>query len=282
MSCGPNTLRRFVRNKLLLPVATGVPPVIRTMNLPQILERLDHERRNLTFPGTTREVLSYLTRTTSPYHAISWSALTADIADAIIAYQVDHHRRLGAQFEWKLYSHDTPGDLLLRLQRHGFEIGEREAVLVYDLGNRPEWMNDGKTKNVIRIERLDQISIYRSVIGEDFDEVDKAIIADLAEAIRTGSTHHRIYIAYDGAEPVSSGRLYTHPDSWFAGLYGGGTLPAFRGRGHYRALVAARARDALASGAKFLQVDALSTSRPILERLGFQHLTDTWPCTWRL
>jgi len=35
-----------------------------------------------------------------------------------------------------------------------------------------------------------------------------------------------------------------------------------------------------ASGAKYLLVDALPTSRPILERLGFQHLTDTWACEW--
>jgi hypothetical protein len=251
------------------------------MNLAEILHRLDHERRNVAMPGTVREVLTSITRTTSPYHAIGWSSLTEENADAVIEYEIDHHRRLGVRFEWKLYSHDTPRDLLMRLQRHGFEIGEREAVLIYDLSNRPEWLNDSATKNVIRIERLDQIPIYKNLVGEDFNDVEEAIVADLANAIRSGSTHHRIYIAYDGSQPVSSGRLYTHAGSHFAGLYGGETLPAFRGRGHYRAVVAARAADALASGAKFLKVDALPTSRPILERLGFIRLTDTWPCDWR-
>jgi hypothetical protein len=251
------------------------------MNRDEILKRLDYERQHVTMPGTTREFLTSITRTTSPYHAVGWSSLTADNADSVIAHEVDHHRRLGLSFEWKLYSHDTPGDMLMRLQRHGFEIGEREAFLIYDLSNRPDWMNDDNTKNVIRIERLDQIDIYKSLIGDDFDEVEESITTDLANAIRTASTHHRIYIAYDGPTPVSSGRLYTNPASHFAGLYGGGTLPQYRGRGHYRALVAARARDALASGAKYLQVDALPTSRPILERLGFQHLTNTWPCVWK-
>jgi hypothetical protein len=104
----------------------------------------------------------------------------------------------------------------------------------------------------------------------------------LYEALRSGSTQHRAYVAYDapGGEPVSIGRLYTHPDSAFGGLYGGGTLAAFRGRGFYRATVAARARDARELGARYLLVDALPTSRPILESLGFQHLTDTWPCEW--
>jgi hypothetical protein len=91
----------------------------------------------------------------------------------------------------------------------------------------------------------------------------------------------RGYIAYADDQPVSIGRLYTHPDSIFGGLYGGGTLAAFRGRGFYRALVAARARDAIAAGAAYLIVDALPTSRPILQKLGFQWLTDTWPCEWR-
>jgi hypothetical protein len=31
-----------------------------------------------------------------------------------------------------------------------------------------------------------------------------------------------------------------------------------------------------------LLVDALPTSRPILEKLGFVRLTDTWPCTLKL
>src|SRR5882724_7044069 len=140
------------------------------MTLQKILHRLDYERRNLVMPGTVREILTSVTRTTAPYHAIGWSSLTADNADSVIAHEIDHHRNLGVPFEWKLYSHDTPGDLLMRLQRHGFQIGEREAVLVYDLANRPKWMNDGNTKNVVRIERLDQIPIYKSVIGEDFDE----------------------------------------------------------------------------------------------------------------
>jgi GNAT superfamily N-acetyltransferase len=80
--------------------------------------------------------------------------------------------------------------------------------------------------------------------------------------------------------PAAVGRLYTHPDSHFGGLYGGGTRPAFRGQGLYRALVAARARAAAQSGARYLIVDALPTSQPILQRLGFQRIADTWACEW--
>jgi GNAT superfamily N-acetyltransferase len=250
------------------------------MNHQAILDRLDYERRHLAMPGTTREMRDHVSRVSGPYHAVAWSSLTADNADAIIHHEIEHHRNLGVEFEWKLYTHDTPSDMLLRLQRHGFEIGPREAVLIYDLADPPQWLHLG-TQSVRRVGNLDELEIYRRVINGLERESNESIISDLADALRAGSSHHRGYIAYDGDSPVSIGRLYTSPDSHFAGLYGGGTLPAFRGRGHYRALVAARARDALAAGARYLQVDALPTSRPILERLGFQWLTDTWPCEWR-
>ena len=62
------------------------------------------------------------------------------------------------------------------------------------------------------------------------------------------------------------------PDRAFAGLYGGGTDPVWRGRGVYRAVVAARAAEARARSVRYLTVDALETSRPILQRLGFEPL----------
>jgi low temperature requirement protein LtrA len=61
------------------------------------------------------------------------------------------------------------------------------------------------------------------------------------------------------------------------GLYGGATLPEYRGRGLYRATVAKRAALARERGYRYLQVDALPTSRPILERTGFVQLTTTTP-----
>ena len=52
-------------------------------------------------------------------------------------------------------------------------------------------------------------------------------------------------------------------------LCGGATLPALRRRGAYRALIAARWRDAVARGTPILTTQAGRMSRPILARLGF-------------
>jgi hypothetical protein len=251
------------------------------MNQTEILGRLDHERQHLQPEGTILESAGPVTRLRAAdgsHHTVIFSCLTPDSADAAIEHEIQHHRALGVPFEWKLYAHDTPPDLLARLRSRGFEIGEQEAVLVYDLTQRPPWLDDAGQHAVRRIETLDDVELFRRAAERIFDKDYTFTATELGTAVRAGSKLHTGYLAFDGAEVVSIGRLYTHPDSLFAGLYGGGTLPTHRGRGLYRAVVAARAREALAQGARYLQVDALPTSRPILRRLGFTHLTDTWPC----
>ena len=253
------------------------------MTRTEILSRFDHDRRHLARDGQVIQVLPTLTRLGDAggfWHLVAWSSLDEDTADAAITQEIDHHRRLGVSFEWKLYGHDAPADMIERLRRRGFVIGEREAVLVFDLSVPRPW-DDDPTSETHRVERIEQVEVYRQVAEEAFGRDEHRTAAQLTAALLAGSTQHRGYITWHGDQPVSAGRLYTHPDSHFAGLYGGCTRPGFGGRGFYRANVAARARDAVTAGARYLQVDALPTSRPILERLGFQWLTDTWPCEWK-
>jgi len=254
------------------------------MHLAQIRSRLDHERRLLARDGEVLDVLPAVTRlraADASWHSVPFSSLSAQTANAAIAGEIEHHRRLGAAFEWKLYAHDRPPDLAQRLRRSGFEVGPREAVLVCDLTIPPPWMTGDQHATVVPVESEEQVLAFRRVAEAVFGKPYDRTAGELLAALRADSTQHRGYIACAGDEPVGIGRLYTHPDSHFAGLYGGGTLPAHRRRGFYRALVAARARDAARLGARYLIVDALPTSRPTLHRMGFQWLTDTWPCDWR-
>ncbi|MEV5492899.1 GNAT family N-acetyltransferase [Streptomyces bobili] len=59
------------------------------------------------------------------------------------------------------------------------------------------------------------------------------------------------------------------------GMFNGSVVPRHRGRGHYRALVTARLRDAVASGARHAFVQTTPASRPLYESLGFR-LAETW------
>ena len=89
-----------------------------------------------------------------------------------------------------------------------------------------------------------------------------------------------IVVAEAGGEVVCAAWVRFAQGTDFATLWGGGTLPAWRGRGIYRAIVAYRANLAAERGFRYLQVDASDDSRPILERLGFVPVTTTTPYIW--
>lgn len=78
------------------------------------------------------------------------------------------------------------------------------------------------------------------------------------------------WLAYVDGRAVAWGSAVAGPRGLY--LSGGATLPDARGRGAYRALVRARWDHAVALGTPALTVGAQETSRPILERLGFERV----------
>jgi GNAT superfamily N-acetyltransferase len=80
------------------------------------------------------------------------------------------------------------------------------------------------------------------------------------------------YLAYVDGEPV--GQATAAFSEHGVTLFGGATLPQARGRGAYRALVAARWQDAVARGTPVLVTQAGAQSRPILTRLGFREVCE--------
>jgi hypothetical protein len=256
-----------------------------TIDVESIRRQLDLERRTLAQEGYVLETLPYVSRLRSAdriQDMISFSSLTENVAEEIISEQAAHYRALTINVEWKVYQHHKPPDLLQRLERHGFEAGLRETVLVLDLNDPASWIEAPSAYQVIRVEDVHQVALYRQAAEEIFEKNYEFTAGELLSGIRRCSTQHLGYMVIEGNTVVGIGRLYSHPQSAFGGMYGGGTLKQYRGRGIYQATVAARARAAIKLGARYLLVDALPTSRPILEKLGFVRLTDTWPCTLKL
>ena len=70
------------------------------------------------------------------------------------------------------------------------------------------------------------------------------------------------------------------PGTDFVALLGGTTLPEWRSRGLYRAMIAARASEAAARGFRLLHVDASAASAPILRRCGFHEITTSTHYRW--
>ncbi len=107
---------------------------------------------------------------------------------------------------------------------------------------------------------------------------DNSWMADMLETESAGGM--AVYLAEVEGRVVSAAWIRFVEGTEFAGLWGGSTLEAYRGRGLYRGLVAVRAALAVSEGYKYLQVDASDDSRPILERLGFVPVTTTTPYIW--
>jgi hypothetical protein len=259
------------------------PPPTPPAHLRGLLQDFDRERRTLFLAGIVGECLPHLTRLhglAGDWHQISFSELSAENADEVIAEQVEHYGRLGVAVEWAAYAHDAPVDLVARLERAGFAIGPREAVVVLDCAVPPGWLGEPCPHPVERVRTPEQLSVFAAVAERIFGTDQTPVVRELKARLAESSAEHIAYVAYAQGTVASVARLYTHPASQFAGLYGGGTLAGQRGRGLYRALVRQRALDALASGARYLRVDALPTSQPILERLGFEVMTYVWPCVF--
>jgi GNAT superfamily N-acetyltransferase len=253
----------------------------------QILEHYDKEqRRNLQVIGVRREVTEHVVRHVNLNGGegfIAYSSLTKENADTVIQEQIAYFEKLKQNFEWKYFAHDETEDLLEHLRTNGFTIEDREALLVLNLELLPEKLQQSISHDIRLLkqpeELQDVLTIETSVWGGDQTGI---YIAHLAENMKTHPELLRVYIAYIDNKPASTAWMFFHEGSQFASLWGGSTIKEARGLGLYTALVAVRAQEAIKHGAKFLTVDASPMSQPILERLGFQFLTYTYPCKWRV
>ncbi|GAB3800803.1 GNAT family N-acetyltransferase [Micromonospora zhanjiangensis] len=208
------------------------------------------------------------------------AGLTGDRLDALIHRQRDHFAALGEPVEWKTYGHDEPADLPDRLRAAGFEPEDRETVLVGPVASLAATLPvppDGvRLREVTDRADLDRIVVLESAVWND----DRGHLADMLEReLSMGPEAITVLVAEEEAtgRVVSSGWVRYIAGTRFASLWGGSTLPDWRRRGIYRALVTYRARLADARGYAFLQVDASEDSRPILERLGLVPVTTTTP-----
>ncbi|MDF9811031.1 GNAT family N-acetyltransferase [Streptomyces sp. SPB162] len=229
----------------------------------------------------TGDVVRQVGAGSDDWNGVIWSDLDVNTADDAIAAQVRHFTSLDREFEWKLYAHDRPGDLAGRLRAAGFSAEPEETVMVAridDLSTDLALPDGIHVRPVTDPAGVDLAAdVHEQAFGTSADRLRHRLLSQLAGRPDTFS----MVLAMAGDLPVSAARMELHPGTDFAGLWGGGTVAAWRGRGIYRALVAHRARIAAELGYRYLQVDASDQSRPILRRLGFTALTTTTPYVYQ-
>lgn len=210
------------------------------------------------------------------WNGILWSDLDSGTADAAIREQIAHFTSLGREFEWKLYAHDRPADLADRLRAAGFTPEPEETLMVARIAELPTDVAPPDGIELRPVTDAAGVALLADVHQQAFG-TDASHWQQLLDQLQRQPDTVAAVVAMAGEEPVSGARMEFPPGAEFASLWGGGTVPAWRGRGVYRSLVALRAQAAAERGYRYLQVDASDQSRPILQRLGFVPLTTTTP-----
>ncbi len=219
-------------------------------------------------------------------NAIVASELDESTADAAIAEQVGFFGELGRAFEWKWHGYDQPADLRDRLSAAGFVPDEQETLVVGEVAEVAAACAGASVLDEVTLRHLrpeDADAEFAAIAGqkgrvwgEDFTDLMSVVRAEW----ESEPDRLLIHVAEARGEVVCSAWVRLHPGTDFASLWGGGTLPEWRRKGIYRALVGRRTREAQERGYRYLQVDASDDSRPILQRLGLHPLTETTPYNW--
>jgi hypothetical protein len=167
---------------------------------------------------------------------------------------------------WQVGPSTTPSALGEALQQLGFTDGESLQLLVSS--RAPEGAPDDI--EVRRVETFEDFESFLRVQRSAFD--DERALDDVRHAFEQETADENLvtYLAFVDGAPVSVGRATFSPAG--VALNGGGTVPSARGRGAYRAVVAARWRDAVERGTPYLVTSARATSFPILQRMGFEKI----------
>ncbi|MDQ3405536.1 MAG: GNAT family N-acetyltransferase [Actinomycetota bacterium] len=224
----------------------------------------------------TRTVTRHLSGLSHGWSGVLWTDLDESIADDVIRAELIRFRESAGPYEWKLYHHDQPVDLGARLTAAGLTAGENESVMVAEATTVPVFSAPAGVELVDAydadgVERA--VAVHAAAFGDDVGWLRdrmRHLLADAPERVV-------LVLAVVDGEAVGAARTEYHPGTDFAGLWGGGTVAAWRGKGIYKALVSHRARHAERRGVRYLQVDAAPSSEPILTRMGFDRITGTTP-----
>ena len=245
----------------------------------------EEQRKNAHYYGMRTEQTPDVVRLVAENEgegAVIYSRLVEASADRVIREQIAYFEGLGQDFEWKVYNYDTPSDLRERLIARGFECEEPESIMVLDLETAPAALFEPVTADIRRITDPDQISQVVQILNAVWND-DETITGEFLTGELTHSRYGNdlsIYLAYIDGIPASTGWIRFHEDSQFAGLWGGSSLEAFRGRGLYTALLSVRAQEARRRGVRYLTIDASPMSQPIVAKYGFEALAIAHACQW--
>lgn len=252
------------------------------MNTKRVLALYDQDRQAVRLFGMRREETPHIVRHISPSGegVIIYSNLSSTNVEAVIQEQVAHFEQQGRDFSWVVCRHDTPANLKERLLAHGFHVEDTDAIMVLDIEDVPPTLLEPVQHDVQRITDPRKIDDVITIRQEVWQSDSSSAAQSLAKRLADSPQSLGLYVAYVEGKPVSTAQISFYQQGQFAGLVHAATLPGYRRRGLYTALIAIRIQEARRRGIRFLDADASPMSRPILDKLGFQWLTEACSYGW--
>ncbi|MEO8393404.1 MAG: GNAT family N-acetyltransferase [Chloroflexota bacterium] len=255
-------------------------------NMDEIRKLYDQQQRiSIDYARVNREVTARTVRLVDKINergTVIYSNLDESNADETIRTEIAYFKKLqiADDFEWKYFDYDQPADLKDRLIKHGFVAQDPDAVLILDLQAVPPVLLEAIPQDVRRITDPALLSDIIAVHKGVWDEDQSWLINSLGRTLREKPQELSVYIAYVDGNPASAGWIDYHEGNPFAGLWGGSTLPEYRQRGLYTALVKARVQEAIERGIRYLTIDASPMSRAVLEKFGFALMAYAYECNY--
>lgn len=204
------------------------------------------------------------------WNTVQRQRIGADDVDAVLEEVRSLLRERGRyRTQWEVGSAAEPEDLVEQLLARGLVKDRDPYAVALVLTNAPPAPPSGLVAR--RVETFDEYAAACAVQWSAF-EMPEEDIAEARSRLAEGwpdpvNLRHAVWL--DG-ELVSTGTA--SPTEHGLLLYGGATAAHARGRGAYRALLAARWDEAVSLGTPALITQGGAMSRPILERLGFERV----------
>ena len=193
---------------------------------------------------------------------------------------------------------ERPGDataeeVAAEVERAQAGLGHRRVILplggtdLEDGFRRLGWQPDhflfmvyrggGEPAETARVEEVGPERLRRlreEIIREWQPDADEATVSEIvaADMLMWKAANSRIFGIVEGGDVVSSAQLYS--DGSTAQVEEVATLPAYRGRGHAKALVTRAVEEAVAGSHEFifLVADADDWPKKLYDRLGFEEV----------
>lgn len=202
----------------------------------------------------------------SPFgNEVVLSRVPAARAEATVRDVIRQYAELGVPFKWSVGPLTEPADLGDILARYGFAWWDIRGMVIEPTA----WPHVASEVVVERVTR-DNLADYIEGVAEGWrsETAPDPHLADDVARVLDGEQFCFFVAKVSGA--VAGTAAYTvKPRSAY--LTGGNVLPAFRGRGVYRALIDARLRLLAAAGCALATTQGReATSAPILEHLGWE------------